>query len=130
MQTDKVEIGKIKVGRYIVIEGEAYQITSIQKSTPGKHGHAKYRVDAANLITGNKKNIILSGHANVDVPVIEKKVAQVLSISDDVASVMDMENYETFDLNISEDLKDKVKTNSEVVYWDILGKRIMKEVKK
>lgn len=130
MQTDKVEIGKMKVGRYIMIDGEAYQVTNIQKSTPGKHGHAKYRVDAASLLTNSKKNIVLTGHAKVDVPIIEKKLAQVLSISGETASVMDMETYETFDLPIPESLKDNIQISSEIVYWNIIGKKVMKEVKK
>lgn len=130
MEVGKEEIGKMKVGRYIVIDGVACRITGIQKSTPGKHGHAKYRVDAQDIITGSRKNIVLSGHANVDVPIIEKKPAQVLNVSGNTASVMDMETYETFDLEIPEEFQGNVAANAEVVYWDILGKKVMKEVKK
>jgi len=53
------EIGKLKEGRYIVIDGSACIIKRMQKSAPGKHGHAKYRVDAEDLLTGAKKVIIV-----------------------------------------------------------------------
>ncbi len=130
MDVNKEEIGKVKVGRYIVVEGAACQIVNIQKSSPGKHGHAKYRIDAVDLITGSKKNLMLTGHAKVDVPIIGKKPAQILSVSGNTASVMDMETYETFDLEIPSELAEKVKANSDIVYWNILGKKVMKEVKK
>lgn len=129
MQVGKEEIGKMKVGRYIVIDGAACRITNIQKSTPGKHGHAKYRVDAADILTDSRKNIVLSGHAKVDVPIIEKKPAQVLSVSGKTASVMDMETYETFDIEIPEEFEGKIEANTNIVYWDILGKRVIREVK-
>ena len=127
---NKDEIGKMKVGRYMIVDGEACQIVNMQKSAPGKHGHAKYRIDVVNLLTGSKKNIVLTGHAKVDVPVIEKKPAQVLSVAGNTASVMDMASYETFDLEIPEDLQGKVNEGGEVVYWNITGTKVMKEVRK
>ncbi len=130
MQFNKEEIGKVKVGRYIVIDGGAYRVTNIQKSTPGKHGHAKYRIDAVNILTSSKKNIVLTGHAKVDVPIIEKIPAQVLSVSGNTASVMDMKSYETFDLEIPEEFRGKVEANSEVVYWNVIGTKVMKEFKR
>jgi len=130
MDFNKEDIGKLKVGRYIVVDGAACQIISMQKSAPGKHGHAKYRIDTADLITGSKKNIILTGHSKVGVPIIEKNPAQVLAISDNTTSVMDMKTYETFDLEIPDELKDSIKVGSEIIYWDILGKKILKETKK
>ncbi|MBT3940539.1 translation initiation factor IF-5A [Candidatus Woesearchaeota archaeon] len=122
-------IGKLKEGRYIVIDGSACIIKKMQKSAPGKHGHAKYRVDAEDLLTGNKKVIMMTGHAHVDVPIIDKQSAQVLSISGKTAQIMDMETYETFDLAIPAELEGKVIAGANIIYWNILGKKIMKSVK-
>jgi len=123
------EIGKMKEGRYVVIDDVACKITKMQKSAPGKHGHAKYRVDAVDIISGSKKVIMLTGHAKIGVPIIEKKGAQVLSITGSSAQVMDMENYQTFDIEIPDDLKAQIQPNAQVVYWDILGKKVLKQVK-
>jgi translation initiation factor 5A len=123
------EIGKLKEGRYIVIDGAACIIKKMHKSAPGKHGHAKYRVDAEDLLTGNKKVIMMTGHAKVSVPIVDKNSAQVLSVSGKTAQVMDMQTYETFDLTIPDELADKVIAGAKIMYWNIMGKTIMKASK-
>jgi len=52
-----------------------------------------------------KKIALFSGSDNVEVPIIEKKTAQVLSIHGDLANVMEMTTFETMDLKIPEELK-------------------------
>ena len=42
---------------------------------------------------------------------------------------MDMETYETFDLEIPAELKDSVKDGVTVVFWTVLNDKIMKQVK-
>jgi translation initiation factor 5A len=71
----------------------------------------------------------MPGHDKIPVPIIDKLNAQVLSVSGSNANVMDMESYETFDLKIPGELKNKVIEGSTVLYWDILGEKVMKQVK-
>ncbi len=127
--TKPVSIGSLKVGSFVVIDGEACKVADIQVSRPGKHGHAKVRLTGVGLLDGKKRVIVAPGHDNVDVPIIDKKNAQVLSISDNVATVMDMESYETFELEIPEELKSSCVEGSVVLYWDVLGERVMKQIK-
>ncbi len=124
------EIGKLKEGRYIVVNGEPHIITNMQKSAPGKHGHAKYRVEAKNMFTGNKTVIVMTAHAHIEVPNLRKQKANVLSVSGTSAQIMDMENYETFDLEIPEELQEQVEAVKIILYWQIMGKKIMKEIVK
>ena len=42
---------------------------------------------------------------------------------------MDMESYETFDLDIPDELKSEVKEGSEILYWIIVDDKVMKQVK-
>jgi translation initiation factor 5A len=104
-------------------------VKSIQTSRPGKHGHAKCRIEAVGIKDGRKIITVLPGHDNIDTPIIEKKAAQVLSLQADKASVMDMESYETFDLDIPDDLKGQVVEGGQVVYWIVLGEKMLKQVK-
>ena len=127
--TKPVSVNTLKVGRYIVIEGVAYVIKDIQTSSPGKHGHAKSRIEAVSLITGQKKIILRPGHDTIDTPIVDKETAQILSIHGDTANVMDMKSYETFDLKIPEDIKKEVKEGSQVSYWIIMDDKVMKQVK-
>jgi len=129
MSTKPVQANQIKVGGFIVIDDEACKVVSTDTSKPGKHGSAKVRIVAQTLLGGKRKEIVSPASDNVDVPIIEKKTAQVLSIEDDKANVMDDESYETFDLEVPEDLAEKVVPDVKVLYWNILGKTVMKQVK-
>ena len=123
------DVGSLKKGRYIVYNNIACKVVDLQTSRPGKHGHAKCRVSAVGLTDGQKFIFVSPAHDKIDVPIIGKKTAQVLSVSGDTANVMDMESYETFDIKIPEELKDDVKENASVTYWIILDDKVMKEVK-
>jgi translation initiation factor 5A len=129
MATKNQSIGSLQKGSYVVIEGVACKVSSTQTSRPGKHGHAKVRMDAVGLIDGKKRVVVAPGHDNAEVPIVEKKTAQVLSIQDDMANVMDSETYETFDMKIPEELKGQVVEGCTVLYWIILNDKVMKQVK-
>ncbi len=127
-ETKPVAIGSLKKGNYIVIEGVACKVFDIQVSRPGKHGHAKIRMTGVGLVDSKKRVIVAPGHDNVDTPIVEKKTAQVLSISGDAANVMDNGSYETFDLAIPEELKSSIAEGCQVGYWIILEDKVMKQV--
>lgn len=123
-------VATMKKGSYIIIEGAACIVSDTQTSRPGKHGHAKVRLSAVGILDDKKRIIVMPGHDNIEVPIIEKKSAQVLSIAGDTANVMDAETYETYDLKIPEDLKDEVKEGVSVLYWTIMTDKVIKQVKK
>ena len=100
MATKIQSVGSLQKGSSIILEGTACRVVDIQVSRPGKHGHAKVRLTAVGLVDDKKRIVVMPGHDSVDVPIIEKKSAQVLSIHGVTANVMDSESYETFDLRI------------------------------
>lgn len=121
--------GSMQKGNYVVIEGVASIVTDVKISRPGKHGHAKVNLMAVGMLDNKKRNIVVPGHDNLEVPVIGKKNAQVLSVTDKSCNVMDMETYETFDLTIPDELKGQIAEGQVVVYWVILSDRVLKQVK-
>lgn len=125
----QANVGSLKKGNYVIIDGVACTVKDVQTSRPGKHGHAKCRVEAVAMIGDQKKIMVAPAHDKISVPIITKHSAQVLSISNNVANVMDMESYENFDLKIPDELKSQVGEGKEVVYWRILGEKIMKQMK-
>ena len=129
MTTKSVGATTLKVGSYLIMEGAACKVTNIQISRPGKHGHAKMRIEGMGLIDNKKRIIVMPGHDSVDVPIIDKKNAQILSVQGGIANVMDTETCETFDLKIPEELKADCVTGATVLYWQILSDRVMKQVK-
>ena len=127
--TKQVEVTNLKKGNYVVMDGVACVVKDTQISRPGKHGHAKVRLEAVGLIDGKKRQTVMPGHDKIAVPIIDKLNAQVLSISGSTANVMDLGNYETFDMKIPGELKGKVTEGATILYWDILGEKVMKQVK-
>jgi len=121
-------VGTLQKGNYIIMGGAACVVVSTQTSRPGKHGHAKVRLQAVGIIDGKKREEVMPGHDDVEVPIIGKKNAQVLSVTGDHANVMDMETFETFDLVVPEELKEKVSSGDNVLYWEILNDKVMKQI--
>ena len=128
-ETKQASVGSLTRGNYVVIDGAACRVTGTQTSRPGKHGHAKVRLEAVGLIDEKKRIIVMPGHDQITVPIVGKKTAQVLSIQNNTANVMDSESYETFDLKIPADLKGDVVEGANVLYWEILNQKVMKQVK-
>lgn len=119
----------LKKGSYVMIDGAPCRTLSVTTSKPGKHGAAKARVEGQGLLDNKKRSMIVPGGDEVEVPVIEKRNAQVLSKTEASVNVMDTETYETFDLIIPDDFEGDVKEGDTVVYWVITGVNVLKQVK-
>jgi len=129
METRQTTAGSLKSGSSVIFDGIACTVKDVQTGKTGKHGHAKSRIEAVGMIEGQKIIKVLPAHDKVDVPIVEKKTAQVLSVSGDTANVMDVESYETFDVKVPEDMKEQVIDGCQIVYWIIMDKKIVKQVK-
>lgn len=122
MATKVVEIKTLKIGKYIVLGGEASKITSLTTSSPGKHGAAKARLEAVGIFDHQKRSIVKPVNTKVDIPIIDKRVGQIISIQPDTVQLMDMESYETMDLPMPDDeLKDQITEGIEVEYILAMG---------
>jgi translation initiation factor 5A len=123
-----IDATEMRVGTYLLLDGVAHQVKKMDISKTGKHGHAKVRFEAINIISGKKKVGVVPGHDKFEVPMINKRQAQVLSVSEDTASVMDSESFENYDLVIPEELKGIVNEGMIVEYWDVEGDKLIKKV--
>jgi translation initiation factor 5A len=118
-----MDLGSLKVGSYIIIDGEPCRIVSYDHSKPGKHGSAKARVAAIGVFDGSRHSLVSPVSANVDVPLINKKNGQIISISGKTLQIMDLESFEVFETSAVEDeIRDKVTQGGEVEYWKVLDK--------
>jgi translation initiation factor 5A len=115
-----------KVGVNVIVDGTPCTVKKMDVSKTGKHGHAKCRIEATGMFDGVKKVFVVPGHDRFEVPLVEKKKAQVLSLNGEKANVMDLESFETFDIDYSEELKDQIKEGINVEYWNIEGRKIIK----
>ena len=127
MVTKIINATEARVGTNILIEGQAYTVKKIDVSKTGKHGHAKCRIEAQEIIRNNKKVFVVPGHDRFEVPMVNKKKAQVLSKKDKKVSVMDLESFETYEIDCpDEEVFNSLEENSNCEYWDIEGNKIIK----
>ncbi len=125
MSVNYATLGDLKKGSYIVIDGEPCRIVEMTRAKPGKHGSAKANVTAIGVFTGQKKNFVAPVDTQVQVPVIEKHIAQVLADMGSQVQLMDMETYDTFEVEKPADdpqLAERLKPGVEVEYWLIMGR--------
>jgi len=110
-----------KPGTTILVDGHACVVRNVDISKTGKHGASKCRIEAIGMIDDKKRVIAVPGSERFDVPLIEKKKAQVLSInaSGDMANIMDLESFETMDMPIIEDARADLKAEDQVEYMVI-----------
>lgn len=121
---------EIKVGRFILIDGVPCRVVSIDTSSPGKHGAAKMRITAIGIFDGQKKTLLKDAHGDVEVPVIKKTKAQVVSVNGNAVQLMDSATYEVYEINVPDDYEDKGKLNAgvEVEVMEAMGRKALSRV--
>jgi len=126
-----VDVGSLKTGSYVIVDDEPCRIVDLTKSKPGKHGAAKARVVTIGVFDGVKRSFVKPVNAKVEVPIIEKKTGQVISVLPNTVQIMDLETYEVFETPPleDEDLKSRLTEGVEVEYWRILGRTKIMRIK-
>jgi len=122
-------IKNLKKGSYILIDDVPCRVASVSSSKSGKHGGAKCRVDGIGLFDGRRKSIVKPADTRVDVPILNKKRAQVLAIVKDKVQLMDLEDYSTFELEIPDEMKGKLESGQEINYYEVAGTRTLQHLK-
>ena len=128
-ETKLTEIKKCNPGSFVIIDDEPSTVTDLKISKTGKHGDAKARLEAVGIFDGQKRVIVKPADHMIKVPIIEKRNAQVLAISGDIAQVMDLDDFSTYEVKIPEEFKNNISEGREVLIWKFGNKRIIKSLK-
>ena len=125
------KVGELKQGNYAIINDEPSQIVSIQKSKPGKHGSAKFRCTAISIFDGRKQSFVSSTDANIQIPIVDKRSGQVVSMGPVSVQLMDLETYDMMDIAIptDEEIASKLEAGKDVEYWIIMDRVKIQRVK-
>lgn len=125
MGVEYAELGDLREGSYIVIDGEPCRIVELSKAKTGKHGSAKVHVVAIGIFSGSRKSLVAPADQRVEVPIVSKRTGHVIAVTGGRVQIMDMESYETFELDIPSDpeIANRIASGSEVEYWEVMGVR-------
>ncbi len=118
----------IKPGKFMLIDGVPCRVVDVETSAPGKHGAAKMRVTGIGIFDGSKKTLLKPSSGDAEIPIISKKKAQVVSISGNTAQLMNLETYETYEIQIPEDMANGIKPGSEVEVMEYGEKRAISRI--
>jgi translation initiation factor 5A len=129
--TKPVDVGDLRVGGYMMIDGEPCKIMDITKSKPGKHGSAKARIVAIGIFDGQKRQFVKPVDCGAEIPIIDKRAGQVFAVNPTGVQIMDLETYEYLDAPFpeEEDIKAKLVSGAELEYSRILGRVKINRVK-
>ena len=119
----------LKKGNYIIADGEPCRVINVGHSKTGRHGSTKVRIEAVGIFDEKKRLILKPGAASLDVPIIQKGTAQVISVAGDVVQLMDLSDYSTFQTSIPDELKGKLQSGTEITYWKVENRVVIKEIK-
>ena len=128
-ETTFASMKDLKPGKYVLIDGEPCRIVGVEVSSPGKHGAAKMRVTAIGIFDGAKRTLLKPSDAEIEVPIIERKSGQLVTLSGETAQVMDLQTFETFELPIPEELRADAAPGKEVEYMETMGKRVIVRIR-
>ncbi|MEX0656925.1 MAG: translation initiation factor IF-5A [Nitrosopumilaceae archaeon] len=130
------ELGSLKIGSYILLpvsdqpSGEPCRIVEYDTSKPGKHGAAKARIVGVGIFDNQKRPHVGPVSMQVHVPLIDKRMGQIISITDSAIQVMDSETFETLDMNMVEDeIKGKIQQGQDVEYWKVMDRTKIMRIK-
>ena len=129
MDKTTADVNQIKEGGFIIIDDAPCRIEKVTRSTSGKHGASKYRIDATGILDNRHRSLVLPSGETVDVPIMLKKKAQVLAVVGNKAQLMDMQDYSQFELDVPEERKDEIVAGNEVDYFEIMDVKTLKQLK-
>ena len=130
------DLGSLKIGSYILLpvsdqpSGEPCRIVEYDTSKPGKHGAAKARIVGVGVFDNQKRPHVGPVSMQVHVPLIDKRTAQIISMSGDIVQVMDSETFETIDVNLVDDeVQGKLENGQNVEYWKVMDRTKIMRIK-
>ena len=130
------DLGSLKIGSYILLPvsdqptGEPCRIVEYDTSKPGKHGSAKARIVGVGVFDGQKRPHVGPVSMQIHVPLIDKRTAQIISMTDSGIQLMDSETFETIDANLVDDeIKDRIQQGQDVEYWKVMDRTKIMRIK-
>ena len=77
-----VDLGSVKTGSYILIDGEPCKIVQYDKSKPGKHGSLRYILTGKDIFNNDKYEDTWRPRDIIEVPILKEREYTLLLIDD------------------------------------------------
>ena len=103
-QTHPIQVGNIKKGSHVIIQGFPCKVIDFACSKPGKHGSSKMHLTASDIFTGRKYEAIHPTDLTIYAPFVTKKEYEFIDFNeeDGYLNLMNDEGQEKTDLQIKD----------------------------
>ena len=118
---------ELNKGDCINHNGELLKVVRKEVIAVGTHSHTKLKFFMRNIFTGSEKVLTLAHNDKVESVEVHLKQGQIISKQGTKAQVMDNHTYEVFDVEMSEDLTDKLNEGDSVAFIEVNNKRVIIE---
>jgi translation initiation factor 5A len=83
------------------------------------------------LFTQSKRTYMSPAVSRIEVPLIEKKTAQVIAVGPDTVQLMDLQSFQVFEVELPKEpeLRASLQAGAEVEYWSVMGRKVLVRVK-
>ena len=119
------QMNDLRVGKYVIADEHPCRVMSIDHAKTGKHGAGKNMVVCISIIDGSKHAVMKPSDADIEIPIVERKRAQVVTIAGESAQLMDLTSYETFDTIIPEEMRAEIEVGKEIQYMEVMGRKLL-----
>lgn len=110
----------IKVGRYIIIEGEPCEVVSVKKEISST-GVEKLAVTGMGVLNGKERSFTAALDSECEFLAVEIKNAQILAADSSVVHLRDMRTGERFQVKKPEVIDAELKADTQVEYIEVMG---------
>jgi translation initiation factor 5A len=112
---------EIDRGMFILVNKEIFKVIRKEVIAVGTHSHSKTKLVCQNISGGGERFFTYSHKDRVEVPDIENRVGQVISVGEGSMSVMDLKNYETLEVGAGRDLLAEASEGKTVFFFTYNG---------
>jgi len=111
----------LKKGEFILINNAIFKITRKEVVAVGTHSHSKTKIYVQPIEGGGEKNYIYNHQDRVEMPEIENRVGQIISVGTNSLQVMDTKTYETVEVLANPDILQKAEDGKMVFFFTYKG---------
>lgn len=126
-----IEIKRAKKGSCILFNDKPYRVEDIKSVVVSKHSHSKTKVTLMNVFNREDRQTMTLPNSELveEIPIIRKHGQYIARLGPGRGQVMDLRDYNLFEVEIPGEIDGKIKEGDEVTYIEFRGRSKILEIR-